>query len=1191
MVLQRKDTVILVGSGASLWSGLPTWGRLISSLADYIEKLGRNAELARQELNNNDLLLAASYGVFQLSPSEFSTFIKDVCRTHVAKPSKIHELITRLGPTSFITTNYDTLLEDAFRDDSSISGLKRPQVVTNRASVEIGQIIQSSSRDFIFKYHGDVNDSESVILTREHYQTLKAKFKVVNEALSILLATRPVVMIGFGMRDPDFLSIKDDLKAAFGEQVGEHFAIMADFNDLEADYWRRTYNIEVVSYETSKNLDGAPDHSKILPLLQSLSSLKDKENFSRSKADWNILLSRLAGRYVAFQNSQQEQIFPLTVSVKKEGEAVWAGPADELFGRSDRNIIVGGPGSGKSFLLRRHASLLSQELLAACWGVELKECIVPIFVDLRQYQGDLLSLIQTQLPDTLTLSDLIAERTCRFLFDGANEMPEHLADSGIFKEDLARLLQIGPQSHVTITGREGGWLSDIDFSFATLNFIEREVIENTLRGRDNTKTVDFNLVDLLNTPLLLSLVISKKLSANVARTPSDVHRMVFSELQRKWNERSKKPIDFVSLLAPLAFRMLDRGVEHIASDEAAQHFKEKLDGNDELAKEIIEFLILESIFQVLPDYKMVFFHQTATEFLASIELGTLGRLDLNKVYERLSYRRWDQAIFAAIGMLSGEISLEFFKQLVEIDIVSAFRASRHISDHQSEVATILLEKLILSAGQRVGGFEISEQYLSASLISGLRIGLEHEQLLIRLANARNRMGAVAAGELMKLNPAHRTYFISELMAGIGSYSFLSDIGSLLSESVTRFEVDSLLARVSEKELGNSGKNTGIEKYISGLSKDELHTIVSRSNFISTAAQDLLTRALEKFSEQWVFDFLVSCVKQGSIKSIYPLYRFLKSWNWEEPLILQDSEELGNLLISLVFSGEADDWVLKSIGILAKNSEEFNRMILSKASNLSANTCGFMNALVNNEVDKRIDFVRNALTHLSSWNSHEIQLLCSSAMWENLPKDLIKDAFQTKNTVLIHASMNGMWKITALPSDIAEPHWWFELLTDYALNDVVDNFVFVSNLSNWLVSDEGFCKEALSLFNEGKDPFFKFLARYIIQKIPSANWEVISEVARERLLGCDFGLRNRFGASIIGSLATEAFVNDYLLPKFLEISTDTVEKIELAYALSKAGLKHNRRYLLSGSDVSLLSRANSARTIHRKNGDWSLTIGD
>lgn len=168
--LDRPDTVVLVGSGTSLWSGLPTWETLLAKLAEFVEGLGRDATAVRQEIKAGDLLLAASYGVHQLDLREFGAFIRQVTNHPHAELAEIHGLIATLGPSCFITTNYDRLLEAAV---AKYGPHGTPIVVTNRQVSEIADILPSYSRRFVFKYHGDVEDAASIVLTRDQYRRIQ----------------------------------------------------------------------------------------------------------------------------------------------------------------------------------------------------------------------------------------------------------------------------------------------------------------------------------------------------------------------------------------------------------------------------------------------------------------------------------------------------------------------------------------------------------------------------------------------------------------------------------------------------------------------------------------------------------------------------------------------------------------------------------------------------------------------------------------------------------------------------------------------------------------------------------------------------------------------------------------------------------------------------------------------------------
>ncbi len=245
-VLAQEDTVLFIGSGISLWSGLPSWGGMIEKLAQFVESAGGKADLVRAEAHKGDLLQAASYGFDKLTKQQIGNFIRTACCYGIAKPSEIHRKIVSLGPRCFVTTNYDNLIEESLRQWLPDRFFRPP--VTNRHLTETAEVVHARAIDFIFKPHGDAADSESIILTREQYRQLLpgGERQAALESLKILLVSRPVVYLGFGLRGPDFIYVRDLLSNTYKGGTRDHYAIMADVSDAECDYWRRNYGIHLV---------------------------------------------------------------------------------------------------------------------------------------------------------------------------------------------------------------------------------------------------------------------------------------------------------------------------------------------------------------------------------------------------------------------------------------------------------------------------------------------------------------------------------------------------------------------------------------------------------------------------------------------------------------------------------------------------------------------------------------------------------------------------------------------------------------------------------------------------------------------------------------------------------------------------------------------------------------------------------
>ena len=297
-VLEQSDTVLFIGSGISTWSGLPSWADAVEELARFLEAAGVNPDLVRDEAKKGDLIQAASYGLDRLTKQQMREFIRSLCRCGTARPEEIHRKIVNLGPRYYITTNYDDLIEQSL--------LKwhegRPfQTVTNRHLTETAAIIQTHANDYVFKPHGDAGDMESIIMSREQYRALlpQGDRHAALEALRILLVSRPVVYLGFGLRDPDFMYLRDTIRNTFKGGTRDHYAVMADVSEAERDYWRRQYGIHIVGYATKPGSDGRRDHTELVALLDDLLEKAGDvtgDGFDPSGSDSVLALARHAGR-------------------------------------------------------------------------------------------------------------------------------------------------------------------------------------------------------------------------------------------------------------------------------------------------------------------------------------------------------------------------------------------------------------------------------------------------------------------------------------------------------------------------------------------------------------------------------------------------------------------------------------------------------------------------------------------------------------------------------------------------------------------------------------------------------------------------------------------------------------------------------------------------------------------------------
>jgi hypothetical protein len=152
-----------------------------------------------------------------------------------------------------------------------------------------------------------------------------------------------------------------------------------------------------------------------------------------------LQLMRHAARLSRFERETLE--FPLHVRRKRERRTgVFTDPdffdgsrVENFLERGpSRTVLVGHPGAGKSYALRKGASRIADQLHQKCLSELFSpdEIVVPVFVDLKLYRGELRSLVEATLPAGLSLAEISSKFRMRVFLDAFNEIPGERLEQG-----------------------------------------------------------------------------------------------------------------------------------------------------------------------------------------------------------------------------------------------------------------------------------------------------------------------------------------------------------------------------------------------------------------------------------------------------------------------------------------------------------------------------------------------------------------------------------------------------------------------------------------------------------------------------------------------------------------------------------------------------------------------------------------
>ncbi|WP_274056868.1 SIR2 family protein [Vibrio parahaemolyticus] len=1191
-VLKQDDTVLFIGSGVSMWSGLPSWGNMISQLCDFIEKNGGCASLVRSEAKGGDLLQAASYGFEQLTNLQIGEFIRTSCKYGVAKPSIIHEKIVSLGPTSFVTTNYDNLIEESVRKWLPDKFFRPP--VTNRHLTETAGIAHARSRDFIFKPHGDAGDTESIILTREQYRMLLpgGERHAALETVKLLLASRPLVYIGFGLRDPDFLYLRDLLANTYKGGVRDHYALMADVTESEVSYWRNNYGIHLVNYDTYEDESGKRSHHYLLTLLDQLQEYtettypenqipEDSQTFSPQ----NILsLARHAGRLLAFTSVNPELKIRATLTRSGvDGEQSnklnkYIGyneySIDKVLGKDgpNRAIVTGLPGAGKSYSMKKSASVLAANLNKACLAEEFcpEDIVVPIYVDLKLYDGDIKDLVSKSLASTLSFDELDKRFRVRMFLDSFNEIPRNFIETGDYEKDIFNFIDNLNNSDVIIGSRTNDGLLKLNLPIYCLEDIDYSYVASEVesKGVSFDKRFKNEIISMLQKPFFFNLFVNEKVELPEKFNPIDLYDSYFENIEYSFAKNYGFHLDLRACLSGVAYEALNNGVEAQPLQVVLHFLKNQLSKQDISSvceSEIANWLVSTDLLIPYVNNKVAFFHQSITEYLAATELSCKYQKNPDVLREILSHTRWDQALFFTLPLLCDELSEKFLEHVMDIDLRLAIRASKYMETGKSEIVRKLLERIVSRYKQHGNEFDGIESAMTNSLV----VDTSHTELLYEISGFNNSIGGAAIHLLDSIKGEELKEYCFELMYTYRhDYNFIANgVSIILKKYITNKDIDdiqNLINKVDESEIDDNG----LEGFISGvanlLSSIDLTEVKER--FFTSKKDNLprlngfiLSSLLSSESNNEKLEFAVELLKYDhkAIVSLYFICAFVEE-NILDFSVFKE-EQLEQLIHHALVP---ESWAISTIQTICKNSPEFKSLVVKKIDTVESSLIKVvLQSVISNDPSLVIEAMKelsNKPTEILSseplhlfeqidvdWVGHETDIMEILSLGKmEISKVLLEQ--------IRHKSLGE------LPIEDVVP--WLDMFSDYNKDrDINWNTYLFAELLGRCLSKE---REKLFIdeFNSTNSKYRELLSELILVQFDNLSTDDFSDSAISYLLSkLNKNVHGfNFRSTLLGNTCTKKFVNENLLP-LLNIEEQPLAR-NLRQVLLSAGQRHGKRYI-------------------------------
>ncbi len=231
--LAQGSGVLFVGAGASCAAGLPTWAELSQGMTDRI--LGTASSSHEREQLSSFIVGGGPLAVAQMLRERIGTFdyhqfLVDTLRRPVPL-APVHRALRRLPIRLILTTNFDKLLEKAYRlpdgDDPPVV-ISTPQLAS----------IQEQKGHLVVKLHGDIDHPDTIVLTSDDYLAYFDRHQALRAFLEYQFSHRTVLFVGFGLKDPNFDLIFEEARRTLMHRGRPAYAVMVGTNPFEIERWK-----------------------------------------------------------------------------------------------------------------------------------------------------------------------------------------------------------------------------------------------------------------------------------------------------------------------------------------------------------------------------------------------------------------------------------------------------------------------------------------------------------------------------------------------------------------------------------------------------------------------------------------------------------------------------------------------------------------------------------------------------------------------------------------------------------------------------------------------------------------------------------------------------------------------------------------------------------------------------------------
>jgi hypothetical protein len=228
--VKNRTLIPFIGSGVSSQSGLPTAQEFLRKFRFKKLSFPAAAAIISQE-------------------KDFKGKFEKIFGSEKSQPNELHKLLAYLEAKYYITTNYDQLLENTFKNIYGNNYTEKFKTICSDGHLSKADLFNS----VLIKLHGDIIDQELLVFTKMDYFKRIKNPTLVDGLVRYLFATNTILFIGYSLQDDNIFDILQKEAEIREKNTHRDKYIILDKQTSEIDRYLQYLNVEPIYLDCDKN--------------------------------------------------------------------------------------------------------------------------------------------------------------------------------------------------------------------------------------------------------------------------------------------------------------------------------------------------------------------------------------------------------------------------------------------------------------------------------------------------------------------------------------------------------------------------------------------------------------------------------------------------------------------------------------------------------------------------------------------------------------------------------------------------------------------------------------------------------------------------------------------------------------------------------------------------------------------------